>query len=130
MAGKPARREVHNAALPGSALSSLVPPKAAPTASPAKSSDPSDVPEVSDVSRPVERAAAPQRSKAPARRDPTKVDAELLQQMRDFTAFIRGKGRPMAELGELLDEALSEYLDRKRRELNEGERFPHIGRLR
>lgn len=127
MAGKPARREVHNAALPGSALSSLVPPKGAPTASPAESSGPSDV---SDVSRPVERAGAPKRSKLPARRDPTKVDAELLQQMRDFTAFIRGKGRPMAELGELLDEALSEYLDRKRRELNEGERFPHIGRLR
>jgi hypothetical protein len=36
----------------------------------------------------------------------------------------------MAELGELLDEALSEYLGRQRRELNDGESFPNVGRLR
>src|SRR5512142_631768 len=130
MSGKPARRGVQHAALaglPGSALSSLVPPKPEATTS---THDVLEASGASDVSLDGALPRHPQRSKRPVRRDPTKVDAELLQQMRDLTAFIRGKGRPMAELGELLDEALSGYLDRRRDELNEGQAFPYVGRLR
>src|SRR5512144_532470 len=90
----------------------------------------SDASDASDVSNVAEIRPQPKPHKPPTRRDPTKVNAELLQQMRHLTAFIRGRGRPMAELGELLDEALSEYLDRRRDELNEGQAFPNVGRLR
>jgi hypothetical protein len=89
-----------------------------------------DVSDVSDASEGTDLRPQPKRTKPPARRDPTKVDADLLQQMRNLTAFVRGRGHPMAELGELLDEALSEYLERRRHELNGGEGFPDVGRLR
>lgn len=130
MTAKTPRREVQNSALgglPGSALSSLVPPMAHPLAVPNRAAE---VVDASDASKVAEICPQPKPTKPPTRRDPTKVDAELLQQMRNLTAFIRGRGRPMAELGELLDEALSEYLDRRRNELNEGQAFPYVGRLR
>lgn len=107
-----ARRGVQNTSMgsPGSALSSLV-----PTATELSGQEPANAP-----ARP--RPAAP--------RVPTRVDATKLQQMRNLTAFYRSKGRPLVELGELLDEALEEYLRRKRQELNDGKDFPEIGKLR
>lgn len=133
MTAKTPRRGVQNTALgdlPGSALSSLVPPMAHPPAAPNPAPELVDASQASDVSNVADIRPHPRPTKPPIRRDPTKVNAELLQQMRNLTAFIRGRGRPMAELGELLDEALSEYLDRRRNELNEGQAFPYVGRLR
>lgn len=106
------QRGVQNTSMgsPGTALSSLVPTTA----------------ELSGR----EPAGAPVRPQPAAPRVPTRVDATKLQQMRNLTAFYRSKGRPLVELGELLDEALEEYLGRKRQELNDGKDFPEIGKLR
>jgi hypothetical protein len=93
----------------------------------ASASPVSEVVDVSDVSPVAELRLQPKHPNPPARRAPPKVDAELLQQMRNLTAFIRGRGHPMVEFGELLDEALSDYLGLQRRELNEGESFPNVG---
>ena len=59
-----------------------------------------------------------------------KVRRALADEMRDAVWFLSEHGRPRVRLGELLDEAVSAWLDEVKREHNGGEDFPRRGRLR
>ena len=63
-------------------------------------------------------------------REHVKVRRALADEMRDAVWFLSEHGRPRVRLGELLDEAVSAWLDEVKREHNEGEGFPRRGRLR
>ena len=63
-------------------------------------------------------------------REHVKVRRALADEMRDAVWFLSEHGRPRVRLGELLDEAVSAWLDEVKREHNGGEGFPRRGRLR
>jgi hypothetical protein len=50
--------------------------------------------------------------------------------MRDAVWFLSEHGRPRVQLGELLDEAVEAWLAEAKKTHNEGQDFPHRGRLR
>jgi hypothetical protein len=93
----------------------------------AASRDATDVRDVPDA--PV-AAAMPQVDKKRTRIAGPKWDPDLLQQARDAVLFLRQKGRPTMALTEVLDEAMTGWLDEMRKEHNGGEPFPSQGRLR
>lgn len=67
----------------------------------------------------------------PARpRDHIKLDQELAQRMRNAVWFLAEHGRPRVQLGELIDEAVSQWLAKAEASYNGGESFPDRGRLR
>ena len=59
-----------------------------------------------------------------------KVRGPLVDEMRDAVWFLSEHGRPRVQLGELIDEAVAEWLSRIKAELNGAEDFPRRGRLR
>lgn len=59
-----------------------------------------------------------------------KVHGPLVDEMRDAVWFLSEHGRPRVQLGELIDEAVTEWLSQIKAELNGGEDFPRRGRLR
>lgn len=63
-------------------------------------------------------------------RDHVKIDRELAQQMRNAVWFLAEHGRPRVQLGELIDEAVTEWLTKMEVEHNGGQAFPDRGRLR
>lgn len=63
-------------------------------------------------------------------REHVKVRRALVDQMRDAVWFFSEHGRPRVRLGELLDEAVSAWLDDAKRQHNGGEDFPRKGPLR
>jgi hypothetical protein len=50
--------------------------------------------------------------------------------MRDAVWFFSEHGRPRVQLGELLDEAVETWLAEAKKAYNDGQNFPHRGRLR
>ena len=60
----------------------------------------------------------------PTRRRPLKVEATLADQVHDAVLFLRGRGRPELTQNELIDELLSDGLERVRGEANGGDPFP------
>ncbi len=63
-------------------------------------------------------------------REHVKIRRALADEMRDAVWFFSEHGRPRVQLGELLDEAVSDWLDQVKRDHNGGEDFPRKGRLR
>jgi len=70
-----------------------------------------------------------QRAK-PAPRDHVKLRRDLADEVRDAVWFLSEHGRPRVQLGELLDEAIEAWLNDAKRQHNDGQVFPHRGRLR
>ena len=66
----------------------------------------------------------------PAARDHVKLRRDLAADMRDAVWFLSEHGRPRVQLGELLDEAVEAWLAEAKKTHNEGQDFPHRGRLR
>lgn len=66
----------------------------------------------------------------PAARQHVKLRADLADQMRDAVWFLSEHGRPRVQLGELLDEAVTAWLEQSKQAHNGGADFPHKGRLR
>jgi len=66
----------------------------------------------------------------PALRDHVKLRRDLADEMRDAVWFLSEHGRPRVQLGELLDEAIEAWLSDTKKQHNEGQTFPHRGRLR
>lgn len=66
----------------------------------------------------------------PAPRQHVKLRGDLADQLRDAVWFLGASTRPRVQLGELLDEAVGEWLERVKAEHNGGADFPHKGRLR
>lgn len=63
-------------------------------------------------------------------REHVKIRRALADEMRDAVWFLSEHGRPRVRLGELLDEAVSDWLDQVKRSHNGGGDFPRKGRLR
>jgi hypothetical protein len=63
-------------------------------------------------------------------RDHVKVARSKANQMRDAVWFLSEHGRPRVQLGELLDEAVDQWLERAKDQHNSGADFPRRGRLR
>jgi len=63
-------------------------------------------------------------------RDHVKLRRSLANEMRDAVWFLSEHGRPRVQLGELLDEAVHQWLSDTKKKHNDGEQFPHRGRLR
>ena len=70
-----------------------------------------------------------ERGKPPAR-DHVKLRSDLAAEMRDAVWFFSEHGRPRVQLGELLDEAVETWLAEAKKAYNDGQNFPHRGRLR
>jgi hypothetical protein len=68
-------------------------------------------------------------AKPKRRREVVKIDADVAQRARNAVLFLRGNGQPYATLADLLDQLVSEGLDRLAAELNGGEDFPEGGAL-
>lgn len=85
--------------------------------------DASTVPDVSPGSH------VPRQPKAGRIAGP-KYDRELLQQLRDAVLFLRQRGRPTMGLIDVLDEAITEWLERQKQAVNDGKDFPPGGNLR
>lgn len=66
----------------------------------------------------------------PEPREHVKLRRSLADEMRDAVWFLSEHGRPRVQLGELIDEAIAEWLERAKVDHNEGEAFPRRGRLR
>lgn len=66
----------------------------------------------------------------PPARDHVKLRRDLANQMRDAVWFLAEHGRPRVQLGEILDEAIEAWLAETKKTLNDGDDFPHKGRLR
>jgi hypothetical protein len=66
----------------------------------------------------------------PAARDHVKLRRDLAAEMRDAVWFLSEHGRPRVQLGELLDEAVEAWLTEAKKSHNDGQNFPHRGRLR
>jgi hypothetical protein len=66
----------------------------------------------------------------PAARDHVKLRRDLAADMRNAVWFLSEHGRPRVQLGELLDEAVEAWLAEAKKTHNEGQDFPHRGRLR
>ena len=60
----------------------------------------------------------------PVRRRPLKVADPIADQLHDAVLFLRGRGRPELTQNELIDELLSDGLERMRADVNGGEPFP------
>jgi len=72
---------------------------------------------------------APGPVKATARQH-VKLRGELAEELRDAVWFLGASTRPRVQLGELLDEAVGEWLAKVKAEYNDGADFPRKGRLR
>jgi hypothetical protein len=66
----------------------------------------------------------------PAARDHVKLRRDRAAEMRDAVWFLSEHGRPRVQLGELLDEAVEAWLTEAKKSHNDGQNFPHRGRLR
>jgi hypothetical protein len=66
----------------------------------------------------------------PVARDHVKLRRDLAAEMRNAVWFLTEHGRPRVQLGELLDEAIETWLAEAKKTHNEGQDFPHRGRLR
>lgn len=66
----------------------------------------------------------------PLPRQHVKVRSDLADEVRAAVWFLSERGRPRVQLGELLDEALEEWLAAAKKLHNEGRDFPDRGRLR
>jgi hypothetical protein len=60
----------------------------------------------------------------PPRRRPLKVAETLADQLHDAVLFLRGRGRPELTQNELIDELLTDGLERMRGDVNGGDPFP------
>lgn len=69
-------------------------------------------------------------STPPKARQHVKLRGDLADELRDAVWFLGASTRPRVQLGELLDEAVGEWLTKVKAEQNGGEDFPHKGRLR
>lgn len=69
-------------------------------------------------------------SAKPAARQHVKLRGDLADELRDAVWFLGASTRPRVQLGELLDEAVGEWLAKVKAEHNGGEDFPRKGRLR
>ena len=63
-------------------------------------------------------------------RQHVKVRSDLADEVRAAVWFLSERGRPRVQLGELLDEAVEEWLAAAKKLHNEGRDFPDRGRLR
>lgn len=79
---------------------------------------------------PTTASSAPQATQARVARQHVKLRGDLADSLRDAVWFLSEHGRPRVQLGEVLDEAVGEWLRRATAEHNEGQPFPHKGRLR
>lgn len=86
--------------------------------------DASPVPGVPDGSHVLPRPPKAGRIAGP------KYDRELLQQLRDAVLFLRQRGRPTMGLIDVLDEAITQWLERQKQAVNDGNDFPPGGNLR
>ncbi len=93
-------------------------------------SNPGIVPTVPDV--PDGSAGSPVSPRQPkaVRIAGPKYDRELLQQLRDAVLFLRQRGRPTMGLIDVLDEAITQWLQRQKQAVNDGKNFPPGGNLR
>ncbi len=66
----------------------------------------------------------------PGLRDHVKLRRDLADEVRDAVWFLSEHGRPRVQLGELLDEAIEAWLNDAKQQHNDGQGFPHRGRLR
>src|SRR3954453_19858759 len=99
---------------------------------PAASPDPRDTAGAPDNSDDPDTPGAPGISSKPkpAAREHVKLRRDLATEMRDAVWFLTEHGRPRVQLGELLDEAVETWLAEAKKTHNEGQDFPHRGRLR
>ena len=58
-----------------------------------------------------------------------KLDAQVTQRARNAVMFLRTRGTPKLTLAELIDQAVSEHLDKLAQQINGGEDFPDTGLL-
>ena len=58
------------------------------------------------------------------------VSDRLAVELRNAVWFLSEHGRPRVKLGEVMDEAVEQWLTKVKDEHNGGEDFPHRGRLR
>lgn len=63
-------------------------------------------------------------------RQHVKLDTALAIELRNAVWFLSEHGRPRVKLGEVLDEAVSEWLSKVKNQANNGQNFPHVGPLR
>jgi hypothetical protein len=56
-----------------------------------------------------------------------KLDSEIAEDARAAVRFLRGRGEPDLQLGELLDRLVTQGLDRIRQDQNNGEPFSTSG---
>jgi hypothetical protein len=73
-------------------------------------------------------ASALEKTQPPARRRPLKVAGPIADELHNAVLFLRGRGRPELTQNELIDELLTDGLQRVKADLNEGQPFPLSGR--
>lgn len=78
----------------------------------------------SQGSRGASGVSVVEQAQPPVRRRPLKVADTIADQLHDAVLFLRGRGRPELTQNELIDELLSDGLERMRTDVNGGEPFP------
>ena len=79
-------------------------------------------------SRSASSVSVVEQAHPPVRRRPLKVADPIADELHGAVLFLRGRGRPELTQNELIDELLSDGLERMRADVNGGEAFPESAR--